>query len=185
MNDLQNLFANAGKKLWIRYTDTKELLLKNPFYVKGVSVYDAEHKIRDDIVGLYCRGRIYIKAEDGMSMEKGMPYWYFSYPDMRCSTRIFRGYGLDYLNYFVGNVYPTEEAAISDKLRIESVFRALSMMKEPPIKATIRDAESFLKDIESASKRQEDIEPVDPDYPEDTKDRGVLKKIAVTAGEED
>jgi hypothetical protein len=183
LNTTDALFSNAGKKLWIRYSDTKELLLKNPFYIKGASVYDAEHKIRDDIVGLYCRGRICIKAEDSITIEKGMHYWYYSFPDMRYGRRTFRGYGLDYLNYLVGNVYLSEAEAVADKKRIGSVFRALSTMKEPPIKATIRDAEVFLKDLETASKRQEDLEPVDSDYPEDTKERGVLRKIAADAEE--
>lgn len=165
----------------MRDAGTGELLPDNPFFVKEDCILDARKAVRDDIIGLFFRGRITATPEEFPSLQEDEEYTFLSYPGLKEKKRKYKGAGLDYLNLLVGNVFRTSTVSSADRARVRSIFDALSRLKKPVMASIVQDADLFLKRLKEADAEQAEIPPVDPDFPEDTKDRGILKKIAETA----
>lgn len=178
MQDVKELFSLSNEKVWIKDKDTNRLLPNNPFHIRGNAVFDVEGKIRDDIVGLFCRGKIAVRKDDYSMFQKKSDYYCLNYPKSKALHRVFSGSGLDYLNILVGNAFPRKDIPEGDKKRLESFFKAISTIKQPVFTETVQDAELFLKRLAKANEEQGNIAPIDPDFPSEAKDRGVLKRIA-------
>ena len=181
MQKIEDLFSFNGRKVWMRDAGTGELLPDNPFFVKEDCILDARKAVRDDIIGLFFRGRITATPEEFPSLQEDEEYTFLSYPGLKEKKRKYTGAGLDYLNLLVGNVFRTSTVSSADRARVRSIFDALSRLKKPVMASIVQDADLFLKRLKEADAEQAEIPPVDPDFPEDTKDRGILKKIAETA----
>ena len=180
MQNLEDLFAYEGRKIWVQDVESGDFIPGNPFFVKDGCVTDSSRNIRDDIIGRLNRGKVSVSSAGFRMLDHDEKYFFFVYPTMRLNSRKFSQYGVDYMNILVGNVYRTESEAKDDQQRIKTVYDALARLEKPILTASIQDSELFLKRLAEANAEQDAIPPIDPEFPDETGNRGILKKIAET-----